>query len=64
MVVINTQSASLLSGTEPINKPCPQCGAALSGGKDHQKTRDHALLQSESCDHKEVIELVEEAQPV
>jgi DNA topoisomerase-1 len=48
----------------PVNKACPQCGARYLVEKITKKHGTLHYCNSESCDHKEVIELVEEAQPV
>ncbi len=49
---------------KPINKPCPRCGARFLVEKTTKKQGTFHYCHSDSCDYKEVVELVEEAQPV
>jgi len=48
----------------PIHKACPQCGARYLVEKITKKQGTLHYCNSEACDYKEVIELVEEVQPV
>jgi DNA topoisomerase I len=49
---------------KPINKACPRCGARFLVEKITKKQGTLHYCHSDTCDYKEVIELVEEAQPV
>jgi len=48
----------------PVNKTCPRCGARYLLEKITKKQGTVHYCNSESCDYKEVIELVEEVQAV
>lgn len=49
---------------KPINKTCPQCGAGFVLEKATKKQGTIHYCSSESCDYKEAVEFVEEAQAV
>jgi len=49
---------------KPVNKACPLCGARFLVERITKKQGPLHYCNSESCDYKEVIELVEEVQPV
>jgi DNA topoisomerase-1 len=50
--------------SKPVSKSCPQCGATFVLEKVTKKQGTIHYCNSEACDYKETIELIEEPQPV